>query len=295
MDKSDTRNTLNKLRECIARFGLPDLIFSDNGTQFTSEEFTEFCKKNGIRFQTSPPGHPESNGAAENSVKTFKRSLSKLLSDSRNKGCCMDTLVEKLLFSYRNTPHSVTGVPPSQMMFNRHIKTRLDFLTRNDVEDEMSKQIKFFRGNREIEFKIGDVVFVQDFRNKKIGWTKAIIMERLGNRVYVCVPNDDSRLSWKRHVDQIISTSIMIESEDVQSRYNENVIDNTNDCISAPNIVFPKDSDLDKEHCNINKKNIMLESTKVSEDYVRDEEKNVPIERVLRPREKIKKPDRLNL
>lgn len=207
----------------------------------------------------------------------------------------MDTLVAKFLFSYRNSPHSVTGVPPSQMMFNRHIKTRLDFLTRNDVEDEMSKQIKFFRGNREIEFKIGDVVFVQDFRNKKIGWTKAIIMERLGNRVYVCVPNDDSRLSWKRHVDQIISTSIMIESEDVQSRCNKNVIDNSNDCISAPNIVFPKDSYLDKEHCNINKKNIMLESTKVSEDYVRDEEKNVPIERVLRPREKIKKPDRLNL
>lgn len=98
MDKSDTRNTLNKLRECIARFGLPDLIFSDNGTQFTSEEFTEFCNKNGIRFQTSPPGHRESNGADENSVKTFKRSLSKLLSDSRNEGCCMDTLVAKFLF-----------------------------------------------------------------------------------------------------------------------------------------------------------------------------------------------------
>lgn len=146
MKKIDTQNTLEKLKECIARFGLPNSIFTDNGPQFTSDEFKNFCAHNRIRVNTSSPYHPATNGAAENAVKTFKRSFKKAMADSRSAKESVETIINKFLFSYRNTPHCTTGENPSKLMFNRHTKTRLDFLNEQERTNQKEQQIKFFRG-----------------------------------------------------------------------------------------------------------------------------------------------------
>ncbi|KAK6028340.1 hypothetical protein OSTOST_05615 [Ostertagia ostertagi] len=41
----------------LSTHGFPETLVSDNGSQFTSLEFTEFCKKNGITHIRSPPYH----------------------------------------------------------------------------------------------------------------------------------------------------------------------------------------------------------------------------------------------
>ncbi|XP_015280350.1 PREDICTED: uncharacterized protein K02A2.6-like, partial [Gekko japonicus] len=53
------------LRQLFATHGLPDVLVSDNGAQFTSEEFRRFLSDNGIRQMTAAPFHPASNGQAE--------------------------------------------------------------------------------------------------------------------------------------------------------------------------------------------------------------------------------------
>ena len=94
--------TIEKLRVAFAAHGLPEVIVSDNGSAFTSDEFGEFVKRNGITHITSAPYHPASNGPAERTVQTFKRYMEK-----QEKGkCSIETLVSRFLFSYRNTPHS---------------------------------------------------------------------------------------------------------------------------------------------------------------------------------------------
>ena len=44
-----TTTTVTKLRSLFAQYGLPEVLVSDNGPQFTSEEFQQFAAANGIR------------------------------------------------------------------------------------------------------------------------------------------------------------------------------------------------------------------------------------------------------
>ena len=53
--------TIKVLRQLFARYGLPEQVVSDNGSQFTSEEFEEFMKRNGIKHMFSAPYHPATN------------------------------------------------------------------------------------------------------------------------------------------------------------------------------------------------------------------------------------------
>jgi len=73
-----SQQTVAVLRKLCAQQGSPETTVSDNGTQFTSHEFKEFCKTNAIKHILSPPYHPQSNGSAARFVDTFKRSLHKL-------------------------------------------------------------------------------------------------------------------------------------------------------------------------------------------------------------------------
>ncbi|PIO71477.1 integrase core domain protein [Teladorsagia circumcincta] len=78
MNSISTSATIKAMRRIFARFGNPQSLVTDNGTQFTSASSTEFCLHRGIRHIRSPPSHPQSNGQAERFVDTSKRGLAKL-------------------------------------------------------------------------------------------------------------------------------------------------------------------------------------------------------------------------
>ena len=100
--------TIQQLRQMFARFGLPDIIVSDNGPQFASSVFAEFCRSNGIRHTLVAPYHPASNGLAERAVRTIKQGLRKMTEGS------LSDRIARFLFQYRNTPHSTTGMIPAE-------------------------------------------------------------------------------------------------------------------------------------------------------------------------------------
>ncbi len=77
MTTPSTFTTTQQLRQLFSQFGIPETIVSDNGTQFLSAEFHEFCQVNGIHHIRVSPYHPSSNGLAERAVKVFKLGLKK--------------------------------------------------------------------------------------------------------------------------------------------------------------------------------------------------------------------------
>ena len=44
---STTTVTIQQLQLIFSRFGLPETLVSDNGAQFSSEEFQSYCRVNG--------------------------------------------------------------------------------------------------------------------------------------------------------------------------------------------------------------------------------------------------------
>ncbi|XP_054259428.1 uncharacterized protein K02A2.6-like [Macrosteles quadrilineatus] len=73
MGSISTGKTIEKLRTLFSAYGLPEELVCDNDTSFTSLEFREFLRKNGVKLTFSPPYHPASNGAAERSVQEVKK------------------------------------------------------------------------------------------------------------------------------------------------------------------------------------------------------------------------------
>ena len=71
-----TDDVINELLGIFSTHGLPENIVCDNGPQFR-EKFLKFTKDHDINLVTSSPYLPQSNGKAENAVKTIKRIFKK--------------------------------------------------------------------------------------------------------------------------------------------------------------------------------------------------------------------------
>ena len=63
----------------MARHGIPDKLMSDNGPQYNSDEFRRFADRYEFEHVTSSPGYPQSNGKAENAVRTVQSIMQKAL------------------------------------------------------------------------------------------------------------------------------------------------------------------------------------------------------------------------
>jgi transposase InsO family protein len=65
MVKINKQSTVKFIKSIICRFGVPNQIITDNGSQFTSGAFQGYCEDLGIQICYASPAHPESNGQVE--------------------------------------------------------------------------------------------------------------------------------------------------------------------------------------------------------------------------------------
>ncbi|XP_041435047.1 uncharacterized protein K02A2.6-like [Xenopus laevis] len=186
---STSEKTITLLHNLFASYGLPKELVSDNGPQFTSQEFQYFLKQNGIKHKLTPPYHPASNGAAERAVQTFKKAWMKHSVASESAGTTGELRLCRFLFSYRNIPHSVTESTPAELFLKRHLQSRLDLFKpslADTVEKHQKQQVRAHNSSRQRhkDFYPGDKVLVRDFRHSGCLWSPGTICHRRGPLTY---------------------------------------------------------------------------------------------------------------
>ena len=195
-----TAATIISLTKTFATYGLPEQIVSDNATYFSSAEFEEFIKMNGIHHIRVSPYHAASNGQAERYVQTFKEAMEKL----QPNGQSLETQVAKFLMRYRVTPHSTTGISPSQLLMNRQIRTRLD-LVRPEVSTRVQRKQSYDKYRHDLHakervFVIGDEVYLTQY-GAGSSWIPGTVVAKIGPVSYAVELNDGRLI--RRHQDHL--------------------------------------------------------------------------------------------
>ena len=93
-------------KSIVTRFGVPHALISDNGLQFNSKMFRNYCSELRITNRYSISAYPQGNGQAEAVNKVILSGLKKRFDDAKGKW------VEELphvLWMYRTTPRRSTG------------------------------------------------------------------------------------------------------------------------------------------------------------------------------------------
>jgi transposase InsO family protein len=195
---STSTATIELLRKSFASLGLPEVIVSDNATAFTSEEFAEFLKRNGIRHVRTPPYHPASNGLVERAVQTFKEGMKRLQSGT------LSTRLSRFLLRYRITPHSSTGSTPAELMWGRTLRSQLDLLL-PDMDRKMQQTLDCQRRSHdarstERRFDLNDTVYARNYGPGPL-WLPGLVIGQQGSVMYEIRLNDNREI--RRHVDQL--------------------------------------------------------------------------------------------
>ena len=197
VSSATTSATITKLRQTFAVLVLPIAIVSDNGSCFTSDQFEQFCRANGIKHVKCSPYHPSSNGLAERAVQTAKAGLKKTTGNLEGRLC-------NFLTRYRMTPQSTTGQTPADFVLKTPPRSRLDLLRPSIQNSVIQKQANDKQRHdahaAERTFRGGHTVWAMNFQGKP-KWIATVVENQLGPLTFV-VRLKDGR-TWKRHQDHL--------------------------------------------------------------------------------------------
>lgn len=252
-----TDTTIEHMREYFAAVGLPSVLVTDRGTQFTSDQFQMFLKRNGIIHKMGAPYHPATNGQAERYVQTFKDKI-KALNCHRSE---VQAELQNILMAYRRTVHPSTGKSPSMLVYGRQIKSRIDLM----IPQQESSSLKERGEEKGIRsFEVNDRVAARDFLSNSEKWRFGYVTEKVGKLHYM-VELDDGRL-WKRHIDQLRSGPLLRSGQPSDNGGFENIVRSRSVRSSVPPLQAPVDTPVPQVDSDISDHSRSSDEPSVSSD-----------------------------
>jgi len=124
-------DVISFLLKAFCRHGIPEIIVTDNGVQFTSDITKAFVDLYGSYIQFVATYHPESNGLTENR----NREIGKLLRTLGEKEENWDTLLFPVLWALKNSTNSATGFSSFQLLYGRNDLQPFDLLIKRKIKD----------------------------------------------------------------------------------------------------------------------------------------------------------------
>ena len=167
----DTRaaTIVTNTKSIFSRHGIPKIVMSDNGPQYTSGEYKSFSEAWEFSHETSSPRYPQSNGLAERTVQTVKNILTKAEESNRDPYLA--------ILEYRNTPIDDIA-SPAQLLMSRRLRSIIPTTTRqlkpmivpaqhawNKLQCKQNKQKHYYdtraKSSATHNLQSGDKVFIK--------------------------------------------------------------------------------------------------------------------------------------
>ena len=229
LQNTEAKTVITKLKHHFARHGIPDQVVTDNGPQFSIQDFSTFAKKWCFTHTPVSLYNSKANGKVESAVKMAKNLFRKAREDKADPYLAM--------LDHRNTPAKGL-LSPAQKLMSRRTKTLLP--TREDLlKPELPKNIKKLlkrdsrRQERSFNHKVrplqplypGDVVRMKPHTNGQKEWKKAIVWRTLDERSYhVKVVGEYYRRNWvdlKKTAEAPPLTSLIHQPYEMESEVPE--------------------------------------------------------------------------
>lgn len=153
---------ISKLRTQQALFGNPTRIIADKGSAFTAQEFSDFCKDEGIWLHLITTATPRGNGQVERINRTIKQTLTKLAIDKPDQWY---KFVPRLQQAINGLVTRSTGFAPFQLLFGTRIKTKEELELKEVLEKEIINSFNDDRDHKRQEAAI-HIAKIQD-ENKR--------------------------------------------------------------------------------------------------------------------------------
>jgi hypothetical protein len=151
------------LRSIVCRFGVPIHIITDNGTQFISRLFQEYCESIGTQLCFASVAHPRSNGQVERANTEILRGLKTRTYDCLKKhGANWVNELPSVLWGNRTTPSRAIGETPFFLVYRAEVCLPLEIIMG-------SPRVQAFDESMQEQLWREDVDFIDDYR-----WQAAI-------------------------------------------------------------------------------------------------------------------------
>jgi hypothetical protein len=154
-----------RLIKFFTRFGLPDQILTDQGTNFQSNVLAEVYDAFDIHKTRTSPYHPQCDGQTERFMRTLKMMISSYIDEKQRN---WDVHLDLFSFAYNTATHATTKYSPFYMMYGRQPKIPLDIFSREIImkitltEEEYARQIE-----DNLKFAYEHVIANRDFKMNK--------------------------------------------------------------------------------------------------------------------------------
>ncbi|UTT88987.1 hypothetical protein NDA17_000106 [Ustilago hordei] len=198
----------------VRLFRYPDHMVSDRGRQFISGAWKAFAEQMGVKHSLSMAYHPQTDGQTERVNQVIEQYLRMYCNYEQNDWA---NLLDTAAFVYNNTVHNSIGVSPFFACYGWNPKAHPDIPQRLGVNDPgrfeylmdgkerckyLQEQIReaqrrsvnqYNRKHKDIEFKVGDMVYINRRNWKTRRPTPKLdtrfagpypVQERVGRRAY---------------------------------------------------------------------------------------------------------------
>jgi len=211
---------IDHLDDIFDTHGLPMTLKSDNGPQFRSTEFQDFCAENGIIHLKTTARWAQANGEVERQNHSIVKRLK--IAQAEKKPWRKE--LRKYLRKYRNLEHPSTGKAPSELIFGRKLRDKLPCISDassrydQDVRDrdaETKAKSKYYADNRRnaaySEIGLGDKVLMKQDKVDKLTPTfnpvPYQVVKKMGNSTVVESPDGQRYSRNTQHLKKFVTPS----------------------------------------------------------------------------------------